>query len=281
MLLKKFICSVAGWMKELLTSNAVVLPLGFKWRSLPGLYGRKQEGPSQCVNSYIDRSLLSNFRSLTNRHLVLASLKFSFQNLGASIGGIVSLALNVERAYRGSISNATYIVLVTIMCLGIPFALAMPTAPKVQRTDGRKVVLTKAPSLAKEFRVLGVLLKNPTVIALMPLMLYAQWFLSYQWQFNYAYFTVRSRALNSLLFYLGGFIASMSLGQFLDWTRLKRPTRARIGFWVVLITSGSSWIIGQAVQAHYSRTKPTLDWAEPSFGLGCFVFLLWGISDPL
>lgn len=193
----------------------------------------------------------------------------------------MSLALNVERAYRGSISNATYIVLVTIMCLGFPFALAMPTAPKVQRTDGRKVHLTKAASLAKEFRVLGVLIKNPTVLALIPLMLYAQWFLSYQWQFNYAYFTVRSRALNSLCFYFGGFGASLALGQFLDWTRFSRPTRAKAGFWIVLVTSGSSWIIGQAVQARYSRTQPTLDWAEPSFGLGCFVFLLWGISDPL
>lgn len=166
----------------------------------------------------------SKAQFITNLHAISASLKFSFQNLGASIGGIISLALNVERAYRGSVSNATYIVLITIMCLGVPFALFMPPAAKVQRTDGRKVVIAKATSLAKEFRVLGVLVKNPTVIALIPLMLYAQWFLSYQWQFNFAYFTVRSRALNSLLFYLGGMLASLTLGQFLDWTRFDRPT---------------------------------------------------------
>jgi hypothetical protein len=210
-----------------------------------------------------------------------ASLKFSFQNLGASIGGIISLALNVQRSYRGSISKATYIVLMTIMCLGMPFAILLPSTSKVQRTDGRKVVMKKAPSLLKEFHVLGRLLKNPTVLALIPLMLYAQWFLSYQWQFNYAYFTVRTRALNSMLFYLGGLVASMSLGWFLDWDRLPRPRRAKIGFFIVLITSGTSWILAQAVQAHYLKTKPTLDWDSDGFGVGCFLFLLWGVSDPL
>ncbi|KAB5529014.1 major facilitator superfamily domain-containing protein [Coniochaeta sp. 2T2.1] len=216
-----------------------------------------------------------------NRKGFATALKFSCQNLGASIGGIISLALNVRRSYRGSISKATYIVLMTIMCLGTPFALLLPTTSKVQRNDGRKVVIKKAPSIWKEFRILGKLLKNPTVIALGPLMLYAQWFLSYQWQFNYTYFTVRSRALNSMMFYFGGLIASMSLGWFLDWDKLPRQTRAKIGFFVVLITSGTSWILAQAVQANYIKTKPTLDWGEPGFGLGCFLFMLWGVSDPL
>ncbi|KAK3319395.1 major facilitator superfamily domain-containing protein [Apodospora peruviana] len=216
-----------------------------------------------------------------NRKGFATSLKFSCQNLGASIGGIISLSLNISRSYRGSISKSTYITLMTIMCLGAPFAFLLPSTRKVQRTDGRAVVITKAPSLLSEFRVLGSLLKNPTVLALMPLMLYAQWFLSYQWQFNYAYFTVRSRALNSMMFYLGGLIASMSLGWFLDWDRLPRPKRAKIGFLIMLVTSGSSWIIGQVVQARYWTTKPTLDWDGDGFGLGCFLFMLWGVSDPL
>lgn len=203
------------------------------------------------------------------------------QNLGASIGGIISLALNVERAYRGSISQTTYIVLITIMCLGVPFALALPQPSRVQRTDGREVVITRAPSISHEFRAFWALVRNPIVLALMPLMLYSQWFLSYQWEFNYAYFTVRSRAMNSMLFYLGGLVASLLLGQLLDWERYSRPFRARVGFFIVTVTVGASWILGQVVQAYYSKTTPTLDFVEREYGLGCIVFLLWGISDPL
>ncbi|KAF2805843.1 uncharacterized protein BDZ99DRAFT_510856 [Mytilinidion resinicola] len=188
---------------------------------------------------------------------LLVSVKFGLQALGASIGGIISLALNLEKSWRGSVSNATYIVLMTIMTLGFPFALLLPSASRVQRTDGRKVVLTKQPSILKEFSVLKKILKRPALLSLFPLYLYSQWFLSYQWQFNFAYFTV------------------------LDWTRFSRKTRAKIGFGIVLVTSGTSWILGQALQAHYTKTKPTLDWANDGYGLGAFLFTLWGASDPL
>ncbi|KAH8892193.1 MFS general substrate transporter [Thozetella sp. PMI_491] len=210
-----------------------------------------------------------------------ASIKFAMQNLGASIGGIISLALNVESNYRGSVTKETYIVLMTIMGLGFPFALALPPIEKVQRTDGRKVALTKSPSLAQEFALLGKLLRNPTVLAITPLMLYAQWFLSYQWQFNFAYFTVRSRALLSALFYLTGLFGALIFGQVLDWQRFSRRTRAKIGFFVIIITSGTSWILGQILQVQYPKTLPTFDWDEDGFGLPCFLFVLWGLSDPL
>ncbi len=232
---------------------------------------------SECPLPTVQFACFSSFAD----HDYPASLKFMFQNLGASIGGIITLALNVNRNYRGSISNSTYIVLMTIMCLGVPFALALPSAHRVQRADGRKVMLKSNLSIARELQILWKLVKQPTILAMLPLMIYAQWFLSYQWQFNFAYFTVRSRALNSMLFYISGFISSFFLGQFLDWRRFKRTTRARVGFLVVSILVGTSWILGQAVQVYYARTQPTLDWAEPEFGLGCFLFVLWGVSDPL
>lgn len=202
------------------------------------------------------------------------------QNLGASIGGIISLALNIHRDYRGSVSRTTYIVLITLMCLGLPFALALPSAKRIQRTDGRRVQF-KDYKLATLLRAFWAIVRSPTILALVPLLLYYQWFLSYQWQFNFAYFTVRARALNSALFYLTGFVAAFLFGQFLDFRGLSRPTRARVGFAVILVLVGTSWILGQAVQVHYDRTRPTLDWAQRDFGLGCFVFVLWGISDPV
>lgn len=92
----------------------------------------------------------------------------------------------------------------------------MSRPSEVQRYDGLKVELVKAASLAKEYRNLLKLLNTPTVLALLPITIYAYWFLSYQWGFNSAYFTVRTRALNSMLFYLCGTAASILWGLFLD-----------------------------------------------------------------
>jgi len=209
------------------------------------------------------------------------SIKVAFQNLGAMVGGIISLALNVERDYRGVVTQSTYIALMTIMSLGFPFALLLPKAKDIQRTDGRSVIIRKQPSFISEFKVLKSIFSRPAIIALLPLILYAQWFLSFQWQFNYAYFTVRARALNSFLFYLFGFFGALALGQLLDSTRWQRTTRAKIGFFIVKIVTGTSWILGQVVQVRYNKILPTLDWASENYGLGAATFLLWGLSDPL
>lgn len=198
------------------------------------------------------------------------------------MGAMVSLAMNVRADYAGSVSQATYIVFITIMYLGFPFALLLPPPNKVQRTDGRKVVIKKAPSLAHEFKTLKALLKTKPVYIMIPTMIYAQWFISYQWQFNFAYFTVRTRALNSLLFYLAGFLISLIMGQILDMKRIGgRKLRAKVGFWILFISVGTSWILGIVVQTKYWKEKPLLDWSDSGFGLGCVTFLMWGLSDPM
>lgn len=219
--------------------------------------------------------------SKANTDNKIVSIKFAFQNLGSSVGGMIALALNSKSNYRGGVNRATYIALMTIMCLGFPFALLLPTASKVERSDGRSVVLRKQPSLASEFKVLKSIFLKPWVWALIPLIIYAQWFLSFQWQFNFAYFTVRARALNSFLFYLLGLTSALLMGQLLDSTRWQRRTRAKIGFAIVTVLTGTSWILGQAVQVQYEKIHPTIDWNDGKYGLGAFVFALWGFSDPL
>lgn len=203
------------------------------------------------------------------------------QNLGGSIGGIISLGLNAQRAYRGSVSQATYIVMMTLMCLAWPFTLVLPSAQRVQRTDGRKVILRRDLTFRQSFQIMWVILKKPKVLALVPLWIYSQWFLSYQWQFNFAYFTVRARALNSMLFYLCGMLSASLFGLWLDWSRFTRTTRGRVGYFVLLVLVGAAWVLGLVVQVQYDRTHPTIDWIQFKYGLGCFVFLLWGMVDTM
>ncbi|KAK4543551.1 hypothetical protein LTR36_005446 [Oleoguttula mirabilis] len=244
------------------------------------LFGSVVLGISACFLWVASGAILLGYTE-ENKKGTAMSIKFIFQNLGASVGGMIALALNVEKDYRGTVTKSTYIALMSLMSIGFPFALLLPTADKIQRTDGRPVVIRKQPSLSSEFKVLKSIFSNAWVWALIPLIIYSQWFLSFQFQFNYAYFTVRARALNSFLFFVLGMISALGMGQLLDSTRWKRQTRAKAGFFIVTIVTGASWILGQAVQVHYDMVKPTIDWADDSYGLGAFVFCLWGFSDPL
>jgi hypothetical protein len=213
--------------------------------------------------------------------MTIVSLKFAMGSLGACVGAAISLGLNAKANYVGSISQATYIVLITLIGMGFPFALLLPPAKKVQRNDGRAVAFQKQRSLATEFKVLKGILSQARILALLPVIIYSLWWVSYVWSYNFRYFSVRARALNSFIFYSLGFISAGIMGQLMDNTRWKRQTRAKVGFVVVTLLSGLSWILGLAVQVHYSKTEPSIDWSDDAFGLGCFVYALYGFCYPL
>ena len=83
------------------------------------------------------------------------------------------MALNMEKDYSGTVPNATYIALITIMCLGFPFKLLPPVAKGVQSTDGRPVVLQRQPSLASVFEASKRIFSKTWVWALIHLIICA------------------------------------------------------------------------------------------------------------
>ncbi|RAO66024.1 uncharacterized protein BHQ10_002036 [Talaromyces amestolkiae] len=209
------------------------------------------------------------------------SVKFAMQNLGGCVGAAVSLGLNIDRNYNGGVSRGTYIVFMLLMALGPIFGAMLPASKHVRRRDSKPVVVKKQPNIFREFVTLKLLLKAPAVLALIPLMIYVQWVLSYQWQFNYAYFTVRARALNSFVFYFLGLISSLGIGQVLDTPLLDRRNRAKVGFIISTLFGAAAWILAEVTQMRYSKTRPSLDFVDERYGLGAATFALWGCSDAL
>ncbi|CDK28008.1 unnamed protein product [Kuraishia capsulata CBS 1993] len=207
------------------------------------------------------------------------SMKISLQHLGASIGGMIALGMNHEKTSSRVITRATYLVLTFVMLVGIPFAFLLPTPKQIRRSDGSAVVLEKQPSLWKEFGVLIKLLKTWEVITLLPILMYNQWYLSYQWTFNASYFTVRGRALNSFLFYVFGMIGSWLTGLFLDGSFRGRKSKARAAFVAVNFFAASSWILAIVIAKKWENKTELYDWGTGGYGLGCFMFCLWGFMD--
>ncbi|KAJ6567184.1 MFS general substrate transporter [Mycena vulgaris] len=123
-----------------------------------------------------------------------------------NLGGVVGSA-------AGSVKNGTYIgfLVLTIIGATIPFFMVDPK--NMIRTDGTKLTLPRNPSWKVEIFGLYVALKtDPMIILLFPMFLASNWF--YTWQFNEyngALFNIRTRALNSMLYWSAQIVAGWGL----------------------------------------------------------------------
>lgn len=114
--------------------------------------------------------------------------KFTLQNFGGFIGGILAFGLNASGSVKGRVSDgkhghsirkqsaltvpATYFTFMSIMCLGLPAALTVPRPEQVVRSDGSKIASHKFQSLREEFRGLKKMLSSSNFLLLLPFFLY-------------------------------------------------------------------------------------------------------------
>ncbi|KAJ5895278.1 hypothetical protein N7495_006969 [Penicillium taxi] len=206
--------------------------------------------------------------------------KFTLQNLASSVGGMISLGLNIKQAKAGRVSDATYYVFITIMTLGLPAAITIPQPHQVIRGDGSRVSAHRFKSWKDELAGLRQILKSKTFLIFCPFLIYWQWDLSYMWSWNAQYHSVRARALLSTLFYLIGptFIGPVQ-GYLLDSTKWSRQSRARVAVVSFTIITLMTWIYGLVVQYQYNGRTEIIDIEDPVFIKSCLLFILYGLIE--
>jgi hypothetical protein len=89
------------------------------------------------------------------------------------------------------------------------------------------------------------------------------------------YFSVRARALASLVGAVSQITATLVMGSFLDWQRFSLNTRARVSYIVMMSLIGGCWVWGIVVQHDYNAHKPSLDWNDEGFGRGWALYVFW------
>ena len=135
---------------------------------------------------------------------------------GPVVGGAINLGLNVNRATAGSVESATYIVFITVMCLGPPIALCLSLVTKVWRKDRTKVVMHKAPTWSAEFKAVWKQLTSRRILLLLPAFFISYFYNGYNSTFLTDYFTVRSRAFSSFFTKFAGIFSSFLIAALLD-----------------------------------------------------------------
>ncbi|KAF3005519.1 hypothetical protein E8E14_003418 [Neopestalotiopsis sp. 37M] len=197
--------------------------------------------------------------------------------LGPIVGGAINLGLNANRDSAGSVSSATYIVFIVIMCLGLPIALCLSPAEKVWRRDGTKVVVHKEATWGAEFKAVFRLLASRRILLLLPAFFISYFYNGFLSTWLTTYFTVRSRAFSSFFTNFAGIFSSFIIAGLLDRQNIFIKTRAKIAFSAIVFILIGTWIWAIILQKQFydAPEAPVFDWFQGGFGKTYALVFFW------
>ncbi|KAF4910592.1 UNC93-like protein [Colletotrichum fructicola] len=205
----------------------------------------------------------------------------AYRNGGSIVGGAINLAFNSTGKTTGKLDWRTYVVFVALQCLGPFVAMLLSHPEKVQRQDGRKVSKAEQIPTTAEMKAVAKILVRKDFLLVFPFFFYATFLLSYAGSYLSLYFSVRSRALASLVSALAQITANFFFGHFLDWTRFTINQRARFAYFGMMALFGATWIWATVIQREYGQRAPALDWADHGFGRGWALYILLQVNFAL
>jgi hypothetical protein len=183
----------------------------------------------------------------------------------------------------GSVNNGTYIAFMVLMAIGFVLCWCIVDCKHVKRKDGSRVIVIKNPTWKSEFLGLWETLINDSYIVLMfPMFLASNWFYGYHFNaVNLAYFNVRTRALNSLLYWLMQMVGAFIFGQLLDLKGLSRQWRAKLNYGILLAVTMGVWGGGYAFQKTYTRESGEIgvDFTDSGYIGPMFLYMFYGFYD--
>jgi len=208
-------------------------------------------------------------------------------NLGAVIGSLIPLGQNIHNEGDGRVNDGTYVGFLVLTLIGAALAWTLVDARDVIRADGSKVIVMKHPSWKSE--ILGLwetFFTDPYIILLFPMFLASNWFYTYHFtEVNAAYFNVRTRALNGVVYYLMQIVGAYVFGFALDYKGVRRTTRAKVALAALFTTIMIIWGFGYMFQKTYDRAwasdknNKKKDWSDAGYGGPFVLYMFYGFSD--
>lgn len=221
-------------------------------------------------------------------------------NMGGMLGGILSMAINWS-GETGGLSAASYFAFVAIMMSGALGGILLTPSAKVIREDGAPVVFEKAKSAKEE--IMGALrvVKDRTMLLLTLLFLASNWCYPYQFNgVNGSIFTVRTRGLNTALYWGFEMLGFYTIGRFLDRKNKSVRRRAYQGLAMAFTCLNVAFFLEAFVQYKWDdglwdkhRIPETGKWSDPFEGrkvdmtdssraaFPMLTYVLYGISDAM
>jgi hypothetical protein len=199
----------------------------------------------------------------------------------------IPLGQNIHNEGDGRVSDGTYVGFLVLTLIGAALAWTLVDARDVIRADGSKVIVMKHPSWKSEiFGLWETFFTDPYIILLFPMFLASNWFYAYHFtEVNAAYFNVRTRALNGVVYYLMQIVGAYVFGFALDFKGVRRTTRAKAALAALFTIIMIIWGFGYMFQKTYDRAwaadknNKKKDWSDPGFGGPFVLYMFYGFSD--
>jgi MFS family permease len=210
-------------------------------------------------------------------------------NFGGVIGSLIPLGQNIKNS-SNSVNDGTYAAFLVLTFLGAILSFTLANARSIIRDDGSKVILMKNPTWKTELLGLWETIREaPWIVLLFPIFWSSNTFYTYQLNnMNGAHFSIRTRALNSTLYWAAQILGALVFGYALDFPGTRRTTRAKASFAALVVLTFALWGGGWAWQkkqvtrqvvedteVEYDR----LDWTEDGYIPAMFLFFFYGFFD--
>ncbi|CUM65836.1 uncharacterized protein PRCAT00003485001 [Priceomyces carsonii] len=211
------------------------------------------------------------------------AITWSLLSVGATLGGLITLVQNLGGVSNSGVSTGTYVAFVIVMIIGCLLSLLLMNPRSIRRSDGTSLENFHQSSFIKELVDTVKLYKDWKMMLLFPAFFSSNFFYSYQFGINAFYFSLRSRSLNSMIYWLTQIVGSVGIGLLLDSTKLSRRKRGLIGLIVVCVFVIATWIGGAIFQRQFTRESksPNVDWTSPHFGGPFVLYFMYGIADAM
>ncbi|KAG5743952.1 hypothetical protein H9Q69_005044 [Fusarium xylarioides] len=162
----------------------------------------------------------------------------AMRNSGSVIGGAINFSNNHSNSKAGGVAWSTYLVFIAFECTGLVWAFLLSPTRRVRRHDGTKVSMSESASWKQEFAALWKhLQRRKTWLMVLPAF-YSFFCGGTMGTYLSLHFSVRARALSSLLLPTLSILEVIAYGKLLDRTRWSQTKRAWISF--------ACWLIPQA-----------------------------------
>ncbi|KAJ5710435.1 hypothetical protein N7488_004591 [Penicillium malachiteum] len=211
-------------------------------------------------------------------------------NLGATIGSLASFGLNYNSS-SGTVTNSTYVAYIVIMLFGWACSvLVCSTETLSEKYNGLRISKESQnfnwTTLRTTITQTSAIIFDWRNICLYPMFFNANVFYSYQQNdVNGLNFNIRTRALNSALYWIAQMIGGLLMGFLLDFHKVNRRTRAKIGWTILFVNGMAIWGGGYRFQVWDDRRladglKQDIDYKDGSEFLGpMFLYFVYGAYD--
>lgn len=168
----------------------------------------------------------------------------AMRNSGSVIGGAINFSTNYTTSSAGGIAWSTYLIFLGFECSGWIWATLLSPTERVRRKAGTRVPSTGTVSWAGEFQALWLhIQRKKTWLVFLPAF-YSFFYGGTMGTYLSLHFSVRARALSTLILPIITIVMVILYGRLLDTKRWTQSQRAWIAFsmWVVPQAACMIWI---------------------------------------